>query len=144
MSYSTIDDISLLLPVAETIRLTDDESLGVAGEARISDAIIKADSEIDAYCGSRYVVPVSPVPELLKKLSVDIAVYNLYSRSVMVMPDVWSQRYRNAIRRLEGISKGLVSLGASASPVSSDRSSGAEANRKDGENVFYRGSMEGF
>jgi len=144
MPYSIIDDIISLLPEAEIIRLTDDEGLGVVGAARVSAAIARADSEIDSYCGGRYAVPVIPVPDLLKKLSADIAAYNLYSRSVMVMPDVWGQRYRNAIRQLEGISRGIVSLGVPGPPASSGRVSGAETNKTVDGNVFSRNEMEGF
>jgi len=143
MPYSTIDDIRELLPEAEILRLTDDEGLGVAGVTRVSEAIAQADSEIDGYCGGRYRVPVEPVPELLKKLSVDMAVYNLYSRAVQVMPGVRAERYRNAVRQLEGISKGLVFPGVSARPAS-DTGHGAETNRDAADNVFSRGTMEGY
>jgi len=143
MPYSTIDDVRELLPEAEIVRLTDDEGLGVAGVSRVSEAIAQADSEIDGYCGGRYSVPVQPVPDLLKKLSVDMAIYNLYSRAVLVMPGARAERYRNAVRQLEGISRGLVFPGAAAQPAD-DTGHGAGTNREAEDNVFRRSTMEGF
>jgi phage gp36-like protein len=144
MSYSTIDDIRASLPEDELMRLTDDECLGVVGEARVDDAIARAGADIDASCGGRYRVPVSPVPALLKKISVDIAIYDLYSRTVAEVPDARAEQYRNAMRQLEGISRGHVSLGAPVEPMAADMDSGARSNTETDGNVFSRGSMKGY
>ena len=144
MPYSTIDDIRASLPEDELLRLTDDEGLGVVDAARVGEAITRAEADIDAYCGGRYRVPVSPVPGLLKKLSVDIAIYDLYTRTVVDVPGARAERYRNAMRQLEGISKGLVSLGAPVAPLAADLDYGAQSNTETEGNVFSRGSMEGY
>jgi len=144
MPYLIIDDIRASLPEDELMRLTDDEGLGVVDEARVGDAIASAVSEVDAYCGGRYRVPVSPVPELLKKLTVDIVIYNLYGRAVGEIPGSRSERYRNAIRQLEGISSGSVTLGAAIAPAPADQRSGAQCNTETDGSVFSRDSMEGY
>ena len=79
--------------------------------ARVEEAIEQADSEIDSYCAMKYTVPFDPVPEIVKKCSVDIAIYNLYSRRVEDIPPTRLDRYRNAVRTLEGIVKGSISIG---------------------------------
>ena len=142
MAYSTIDDIRKLLPEQELIALTDDESLGTVEQGRVDEAIAQADAEIDSYCAVRYSVPVSPVPAMLRKLSVDIAVYSLYSRTVQSAPEVRAERYRAAVRQLEGISKGTLTLGVEQ--AQSAESSGAETNKTSDESVFTRKGMEGF
>jgi phage gp36-like protein len=143
MPYSTLDDMKKLIPEDALIQLTDDEGLGTVNQTRVDEAIAQADAEIDSYCGGRYSVPFSTVPEIIKKLSVDIAIYNLYSRRVEVIPELRAERYRNAIRQLEGISKGLISLGIDPAPsASQDRR--AETNKATDENVFSRDSLEGF
>jgi phage gp36-like protein len=110
----------------------------------VDEAIALADAEIDAYCGGRYRVPVSPVPELLKKLSLDIAIYGLYSRKVTDISGIRAERYGNALKELEAISKGLISLGAPDTPEEADTPSGAKSKEKAAGNVFSRGSMEGY
>jgi len=143
MPYCTLDDIKKLIPEDALIQLTDDEGLGTVNQTRVDEAIAQADAEIDSYCGGRYSVPFSTVPEIIKKFSVDIAIYNLYSRRVEVIPEVRSERYRNAIRQLEGISKGLISLGVDPAPSASSDGR-AETNKTTDENVFSRDSLEGF
>ena len=55
-------------------------------------------------------MPLATVPDLVKKLSVDIALYNLFGRSRSV-PDDREKRYNNTITFLKAVSKGDASLG---------------------------------
>ena len=143
MAYSMLVDLRKLLPEEALIQLTDDEDLGTVNQERIDEAISGADAEIDAYCGTRYTVPFSTVPEIISKLSADITIYNLYSRRVDEVPPVRAERYKAAIKRLEGISKGLVSLGI-AQVSASTESGGVETNVTDDDRIFTRDTMEGF
>lgn len=143
MPYSTVDDIKKMLPEELIVQLTDDEATGSINQPRVDEAIAQADSEIDSYCGERYSVPFSTVPDIVKKLSVDIAIYNLYSRLVRDMPEVRSERYRSSIRQLEAIAKGNVSLGADPAP-SAHSEGRAETNRQADENAFSRKTLKGF
>lgn len=138
MAYSTIDDIKRLLPEDELRALTDDEGLGMVNQARVDEAVVSADAEIDSYCGTRYTVPVSPVPALLKKLSVDIAIHALYSRAVQSMPEVRSERYSAAVTQLESIAKGTLTLGVDGAGEA------AGTNKTSDSAVFTRKNMEGF
>ena len=144
MPYSTLNDIKAQLPERAIIQLTDDEGLGSVNQTRVDDAISKADAVIDSYCGGRYKVPVTPTPELLTTLSVDIAIYNLYARTVSAMPEVRGERYRNSISQLKDIAKGLMSLGVATLPEPADQGSGAETNKAENTNVFSRDSLKGF
>jgi phage gp36-like protein len=143
VSYSTLDDIKKLIPEAVLIQLTDDEATGSVNQGRVDEAVKQADAEIDSYCGSRYMVPLPIVPDLVRKFSVDIAIYNLYSRHMEVMPETRAERYKNAIRQLEAVSKGTVSLGIDPSP-SASTDGRAETNKETDGNVFSREKLEGF
>jgi phage gp36-like protein len=143
MPYSTVDDIKKMLPEDLIVQLTDDEATGSINQPRMEEAIAQADAEIDSYCGERYSVPFATVPDIVKKLSVDLAIYNLYSRLVRDMPEVRTERYRSSIRQLEAISKGNISLGVDPAPQA--HSGGrAETNRPADENVFTREKLKGF
>ena len=144
MAYCAVDDIKALLPEADLLALCDDENLGSIEQTRVDEAIAQADAEIDSYCGGRYGVPITPVPPVLKKLSVDITIYNLYSRIVQTMPEVRSDRYRNAIKQLEGVAKGLISLGVAEAPEPADTGSGSETNKPTDTSVFSRDKLGGF
>lgn len=143
MPYSTEDDIKKLIPEETLIQLTDDEGLGVLGDARLTEAVLQADAEINSYLGERYSVPFTTVPAVVKKLSVDIAIYNLYSRLVDEMPGVRAERYKNAVRQLEGMSRGIVSLGLDPAPAAASDGH-AETNKAVDENVFSRDKLKGF
>ena len=144
MAYSTQTDIEKMLPASDVVDLTDDEGTGAQVAARVSEAITQADAEIDSYCGGRFTVPFTTVPDIVKKCSVDIAIYNLYSRRVESIPDTRSERYRNAIRQLEGIAKGIISIGEDPEPTASTGASYAECNKTESDRIFTMTKMRGF
>ncbi|MDP2168401.1 MAG: DUF1320 domain-containing protein [Thermodesulfovibrionales bacterium] len=143
MAYSTIDDIKKLIPEKLLVLLTDDENLGLPSQSRVDEAIAQADAEINSYCGERYAVPFAGAPDIVKKLSIDIAVYNLFSRRAAEMPPLRAERYGNAVRILGDISRGVVSLGIDPSPQASSEGR-AETNKETDGNVFSREKLEGF
>jgi len=142
MGYSTLDDIKKVLPEAAILQLTDDDDEGAIDEGKVSEAIAAADAEIDAYCAGRYSVPFESVPDLVKKLSVDLAVYNLYCRKVETVPDAKKDRYNNAMRMLRDIAAGKSSLMVGETEVAD--SGGPEATKAAAERIFTKGSLDNF
>ena len=117
MAYCTLDDLKKALPEAILIRLTDDDSMGVIDEVKTSEALTSAAEEIDIYIGGRVKLPISgTAPPILGKINADIAIYNLYTRVKEEIPQTRSDRYKNAVRLLEKISKGEISIGLQPSP----------------------------
>jgi len=153
MAYSTRDDIKQLLPEETVIQLTDDENLKpsaidadntehAAIIARVDEAIERADAEIDGYCAVKYSVPLSPVPAVVNKLSVELAIYYLYSRRSV--PEKIEKRYDKAVVRLKDIARGLLTLGVDPEPAASVTADSAQANKTTSDRVFTRGSLKGF
>ncbi|QII11241.1 putative Mu-like prophage FluMu protein gp36 [Candidatus Kuenenia stuttgartiensis] len=143
MSYSTLTDILKLIPEAVVIQLTDDEDTGSVVTPRVDEAIAQADAEIDSYCGGRYSVPFGTVPDICRKISVDIAIYNLYSRKVEAIPDTRSERYKNAIRQLEGIAKGTISIGEDPEP-DAPTGGGIQTSKTSDDRIFNSDTLSGF
>jgi phage gp36-like protein len=153
MAYCTLDDITKALEEATVIQLTDDELLKPAAiepgnpdhaaiVGRIEEAIETADAEIDGYCAVKYSVPLAPVPAVVSKLSVELAVYYLYSRRSV--PEKIEKRYDKAVARLKDIARGLLSLGVKPEPAASAAADSAEANKTADDRVFTRDSLKGF
>jgi phage gp36-like protein len=140
MAYCAQADILELIPESELIQLTDDGDLGVIDDGVVTRAIADADSEIDGYCGDRYSVPFTDVPDMVRKLSVDIAIYNLYARR-QGAPEGRKQRYDAAVRFLERVADGKASVpgGTGTTESATDRVSLSSAAR-----VFSRDNLEGF
>ncbi|MEM5788999.1 MAG: DUF1320 domain-containing protein [Syntrophobacteraceae bacterium] len=143
MSYSTISDIKNQIEDARLVQLTDDEGLGTINEARVARAIADADEEIDGYVGARHTVPLSPAPAILRKMSVDIAIYNLYSRRDEV-PESRATRYEGAIKFLEQVALGKISLGARDPEGNPPEADAPEMSRSNPPRAFDRGSMREF
>jgi phage gp36-like protein len=142
MAYCTLADIKAHLPDDDIIQLTDDENFGAVNQARVNEAIATADAEIDGYCAVRYAVPLSPVPSLVAKLSVEIAIYYLHARRGA--PEKIEKRYDKAVSRLKDISRGLLTLGVDPAPAASVEASGAATNKTDSDRVFTRERMRGY
>lgn len=139
--YSTLDDIKAKLPEETLLQLTDDDSLGEIDQAKIDAAITEADSEIDGYCSTRYTVPFAVVPAVIKKVSVDLAIYHLYARRVEKMPEVREVNRNNAVGLLKDISRGMVKLGevATTAPVQPQQSPVITSSPR----LFSRDKMKG-
>jgi phage gp36-like protein len=142
MAYCTQADIEKQLPEAVITALADDTLTGSADADVVAEAIAAAAAEIDAWAGGRYQVPFSPVPDVIRKVSVDIAIYNLFSRRDSDPPEVRKDRYKAAVKLLESIARGIVTIGAAeaeAPPAVSHAPLATGAGR-----IFSREKMEGF
>jgi phage gp36-like protein len=105
MAYCSQDDILKMIPQAELAELTA-ESGEIPDDAVVAEAISKAGAEIDSYLGVRYQVPLPPpVPERVRTLAVDLAIFHLYSRR-SVAPVVRRQKYEAALAFLKAVAAG--------------------------------------
>ena len=136
MAYCTQADLLEQISQDKLIQLTDDDDAGIVDSDMVTRAIADADAEIDSYCGTKYDIPFSPVPVMIRKVSVDIAIYNLYARR-QGAPEDRKERYDDAISFLKDIAKGIASLGSDAPSVDDD--AGPEATTVKSDRVFSRG-----
>jgi phage gp36-like protein len=108
MAYCNQDGILKMIPQDELTELTADTGDTPDPEV-VTEAIAKADAEIDAYLGTRYVTPLSPVPAQVTSLSVDMAIYHLYTRRSLA-PMVRRRKYEAALAFLQRVASGEVVL----------------------------------
>ena len=99
----------LAIPDEVLIRLTDDEGAGSVNASRAESAISVAQAIVDCSLSRTYGVPFAAAPELVKKLTGDLAVYNLYQR-IGPVPEEIRAGYENALSLLEKAASGLISL----------------------------------
>lgn len=111
MAYATIADLSEAVLLEKVTAMVDDEGDGSQVDARLNAALDDASAEIDVYLLSRYDLPLSaPVPPILAKCCVDIAVYALYSHVQDEVPETRRDRYLDAKRLLEAVRDGKMDL----------------------------------
>lgn len=136
MAYCTQTDLLEQISSDILVQLTDDADAGTIDTDAIDRAIADADAEINSYCGTKYDVPFTTVPVMVRKLSVDITVYNLYARR-RGAPEDRKARYDDAIRFLKDVAKGIGTLGVSTPAAGDD--SGPEATTVKSDRIFSQG-----
>lgn len=140
MAYCTLDDILGSLDEADLIAYTDDDDAGTVDEGRVDQAVEMAGVMIDAYIGGRYLVPLDPVPDLVKRLAVDLAVFEICSRR-SDPPDNREQKRQQAVRLLEKIGAGSAVIPGASSAPSASGSNPVQISSSD--RVFTRDSLRG-
>jgi phage gp36-like protein len=141
MPYCTEEDLVNLIPRGELAQLTT-EAGDEPDAVVVAQAIAQADAEIDSYLGVRYVLPLAETPARVRALSVDMALYHLYSRRSL-MPEVRRDKYRDAVGFLKDVTAGraqIMGLDGKEEPgAAGDVITVGSADR-----VFSRDKMGGF
>ena len=126
MAYCDLENLTDKIEESELLRLCDDAGVGDLNNVDVAavwgDAIEAADGTIDAYCS---VMP-SPAPRIIQDISVDISIYELYSRRADSCPEIRKDRYEAAIKFLEGVASGknkleISTISGTVNITSSDR-----------------------
>lgn len=140
--YCTVDDLRASQQTIRLVEATDDTHPNKTGEiqAAIAEEMIElACGVIDGYIGGRVPLPLVQVPVIIRKIAVDLSLYNLHERVGKAIKDSPIDRRReNALALLRDIQKGNLSLGVSVDstpilPISSGamiRSGTAEFSRE--------------
>jgi phage gp36-like protein len=115
VAYCTQTDLEERYSSADLVRFTDHDGDGAADGAVIDQAIADADAEIDSYLGVRYQVPLATTPESVTNVSITIAWYRLALGRDSVSEAI-RKAYEDAIKWLEGVAAGRISIGADPAP----------------------------
>lgn len=110
MTYATQQNLIDRFGQVELIQLTDRGTppTNAIVSAVIDRALADADGEINAYVSAKYPLPLDPVPAVLERIACDIARYFLYDDRAT---EQVTQRYKDAIKFLQGVANGSASLG---------------------------------
>jgi phage gp36-like protein len=141
--YCTLDDLKGQINETTIANLTDDEGTGQIDLNKVNQAIGDAETEINAYTSKRYPTPFNPVPGIVKKLAVDMAIYNLFSRKGFPNEGdkVIQDRYNSAVRMLKDIANGTIQLGGTGETPAPPPPGGPEI--KVSPRIFSRSSLRG-
>ena len=142
MAYIVQADLLAQLSNAQLIQLTDDAKTGSVDTDKVDKAIADAEAEVNGYVATKHSVPLaSPIPDLIKKLAIDITIYNLYRRRQRTPEDVRTA-YEDAVKKLEGIARGLITLGVDPQPAESSKATQGETSGP--ARVFDRDKLGSF
>jgi len=111
--YCALEDVKELCQDSDLVQLTNDDPEAKAiNTAKVDSAMSSASEVVDGYLRGRYKLPLPITSKLLKKLAVDLTIYELYRRRFSgEMPETVKESQKTALKMLEQIQKGVMSLG---------------------------------
>lgn len=117
MAYATASDFLAAYGADEVLRSADRDGDAVEDAGVVDRAIEDAAAEVDSYLGQRYTLPLpEPTPASLRRVVLDIALYRLSFRSAERTEEK-RLRYEDALRWLEAVVAGKISLGGVPEPT---------------------------
>jgi len=137
MAYCTQSDILKQLDEEILIQLTDDDGTGEVDSDVVDRAIADADEEIDAYLSGKYSLPFDTTPNLVRKVSVTLAICNLYARRDDTIPETRKENCERARKDLNLIAKGMMKLDVPEPSVDTDH--GVEVTTSKSDRKFTVG-----
>jgi len=138
MGYAVKQDMIDRFGERELVQLTnrDDHAATAIDDPALDQALADASAEIDGYLAGRYVLPLDPVPLMLKRNCCEIARYHLYGERVI---DTVAKRYDAVIAYLRAVGKGDITLGVNAASQPAATSGGPQSSG--GAREFTRDSL---
>jgi len=116
MPYLTRAAIEAAIPATTLAWLTNDDPAATApDEAVLATAIANVEELVDGYLRGRYELPFIAVPSMVRGLAVNLLRHELYVRRPEGdVPEPVKVAYANAIKVLEQIRDGRVTLGVAS------------------------------
>ena len=114
MRYCSLDDLQLAIPPQTLIWLSnDDESATAVNAGVVEQAVAQAEELVDGFLRGRYNLPLSPVPTIVKDMTVNLARHWLYARRPEgnELPDAVVRTHKSAMSLLETIRDGKLTIG---------------------------------
>lgn len=109
MPYATAADIVDLYGAQQLAVIADRDGDGLVDAGTVERALAEASTEIDLHIGARYPLPLPTIPDALRRLTIDIAVYRL-ALAGSVATTEFRTRYDDAIKLCQRIAEGKATL----------------------------------
>lgn len=114
MAYCTLADLVDRAGSSELLQVADRDLDGIADASVVAAAIDAAGVQIDAWLGTRYVLPLDPVPAIVRSWAVAIARYTLHRDGA---PDHVVRDQKEAIAGLQAAAGGKMALPSAATAL---------------------------
>lgn len=138
--YATRDDMVRQFGETECIALSDRDYTGEIDDDVLNGGLERATATIDSYLAGRYPVPWTDTPGILTGKCCDIARYELTGAETQNTEEI-RQRYEDAIRYLERVADGRITLGRL--PDGSVAQGGTVSRFSSNGRVFGRSETDG-
>ena len=122
-AYAGKQDFIDRLGEDKLVQLTDRDSNGEVDDKRLTAAADSATATIDAYASAIYPTPLNPINALVKKLCIELAVYELASDLFETDEGafkIYSERWQAALKFLADVRAGKAVLYVVTEPEAAD------------------------
>lgn len=126
-SYASIEDAIALYGTEYVTLSCDRDRDGLPDTDVMESALLSASDQIDGFIIGREPLPLNPVPVVLKKICVDIAIYDCCP-SQQSLTEQKTKRYEAAMRYMEKIGLGKLRLSAAGVGVGANQSQTSTTN----------------
>jgi len=111
--YLTRPAIDAAIPINTLIELTNDDPAADAPDDGVLAAVVESCEElVDGYLRGRHELPFDKVPSVIRGIALDLVRHALYLRRPEgAVPDTVKASYANAIKLLETIRDGRITIG---------------------------------
>jgi len=115
-AYVSVADVRQALGAGQLIKLSNDAPSADAPDEAVIDMAVDAASQlVDGYLRARHVLPLNPVPTVIRDLTLTLVCYRLYARRMASgVPETVKDQRDHAIKTLEHIQSGRITLGDAA------------------------------
>jgi len=117
MPYATPQGLIARLGEREAVALSDRAKTGSPDLVELARLLAEAEDEVNGHVGRRYLLPLAgsdgqpaATPKALQRVVIDVARYHGTGTEIMVTEEI-RNRYKDAVRFLEGVAKGDILLG---------------------------------
>ena len=146
-TFATKADMCARFGDSEVIMLTDRSRAGAIDDAVLQQGLDDADAEMSGYLAGRYALPFPAMPAVLIGYACDIARYRLTGTAVRCTDEI-EARYHVAIKFLDKVARGLISLGLDVNGAVvggvAASATGSGVRVAPGRRRFNAGSMSGY
>lgn len=110
MPYATADDLALAMGPEVVRAIFDDDLSGTADDSPVAYILAEAQSRVDGYLRQLYVIPLDPVPNLVRSITIDVAIALAQKRHPEVVRADGDGLMKRAIEDLQRIRSGEMKL----------------------------------
>ena len=142
MGYAVQQDLVDRFGDAELKQLTDRVNGTTIDAAVVAAALADADAEVDSYLITRYTLPLTAVPDVLKLTACNIARYRLYASQSVEASETVRNNYKDAVAWLRDVAAGRANLDPNASAAVPAGTGGPQYNKPD--RVFNRDTLKDY
>ena len=142
--YATYADMLERFGRLELLQLTDidpDAPIDEPDQTMTEKALGDATELVNGYVAGRYAVPLTPIPDPVRRWTCIIARYYLHKDSV---PERVREAYEEAVAALKDVAKGLITLQSEGEGTPAGDITGGSAMSAGPPKIFTTGSMKGF